>query len=771
MDTVPRMRTLSNETAQADERDSRMNVQVMGEDISAEEITEDAGWKTAGTRRSRTRHRAADSPNDIDASPNKLGIGRQGTKPKNVRGKVIKAGRMPKLPKEDIKIVVRPQGGLDIVKVGAPVVTAAIFAAASMTEEESAEDTVCPNSHQNIVVMSTPKRANADRYAKMRQIHIQGKLHEVNVYETAPDNTTKGVIRGIPIEDGPRALDENIVNTRNPLALAAKRIGNTSTVVIAFDGLKVPKFVRRRWEHRSAINQLTQHDFLATETARPKSRSQSRSQSRSRSKTRHNRAPASSRPTTPAPVDKHTHTVYPMIIEERTEEGTVVLHVHDGLSLSLTKAKVATEALRLRSRTDGSGIDQIINGTEIERTLFEDRQKMATVSLIKTPNGVRVTGLLSPTERIEPALSEARQASGSLPHIVRNIQRPLGSRPLRMERRKDTMPGICRDRYLPENVTIEVYVISDEVHNRRFATDDLWRYICIFINSINAIFMSLSCPRVSLALVGLEISSKIAETQYVYGSDKLMNDLFTLYNLKDYVGRKMRAYGNPDVVLLLTGRDIYESTGTGIRRDITGIAFEGGVCTDHRVALAEDMPGSFSGIIDAAHEIGHSLGASHDGSPPNRYIQDHPGSLKCPAKSGHLMTYVDGGPLRYQFSQCNQEEIRYVLSIRGKNCWDINAANFYSLKDVYPGALINPNDFCKRFYKNNGAYSPREPFLRSHCKMRCCAVLRANTHTCALHHMLDDMWCDYGKKCFQGVCTSGMYSSPYRSKKFSRRNK
>ncbi|KAL1432477.1 hypothetical protein MTO96_013233 [Rhipicephalus appendiculatus] len=367
MDTVPRMRTLSNETAQADERDSRMNVQVMGEDISAEEITEDAGWKTAGTRRSRTRHRAADSPNDIDASPNKLGIGRQGTKPKNVRGKVIKAGRMPKLPKEDIKIVVRPQGGLDIVKVGAPVVTAAIFAAASMTEEESAEDTVCPNSHQNIVVISTPKRANADRYAKMRQIHIQGKLHEVNVYETAPDNTTKGVIRGIPIEDGPRALDENIVNTRNPLALAAKRIGNTSTVVIAFDGLKVPKFVsaaasatvwtfaqilptasavaaasvtpttntsarpsvtlcggahmtadkackeryktpyvirRRRWEHRSAINQLTQHDFLATETARPKSRSQSRSQSRSRSKTRHNRAPASSRPTTPAPVDK-----------------------------------------------------------------------------------------------------------------------------------------------------------------------------------------------------------------------------------------------------------------------------------------------------------------------------------------------------------------------------------------------------------------------------------------------------------------------------------
>lgn len=221
-----------------------MSVEVIGEDISADAITEEAGWKTAGTRRSRPRHREADLTNDIDARTNALGTGQQGAKSRNVKGKVIKAGRMPKLPKEEIKIVVRPQGGLDIVKVGAPTVTVAIFAAAGITAEESAEDTVCPNSHQNIVVVSTPKRANADRYAKMRKIVIQGKGHEVNAYETAPDNTTKGVIRGIPVEDGPQTLDKKIVNPRNPLALAAKRIGSTTTVVVAFDGLKVPNFVR-----------------------------------------------------------------------------------------------------------------------------------------------------------------------------------------------------------------------------------------------------------------------------------------------------------------------------------------------------------------------------------------------------------------------------------------------------------------------------------------------------------------------------------------------
>ncbi|KAL3246420.1 hypothetical protein MRX96_017882 [Rhipicephalus microplus] len=75
MDAVPLVRTLSNTTARADECDSRMYVQVTGEDISADEITEDARWKTAGTRRSKARQRGVDSSSDIDKSTNKLGIG------------------------------------------------------------------------------------------------------------------------------------------------------------------------------------------------------------------------------------------------------------------------------------------------------------------------------------------------------------------------------------------------------------------------------------------------------------------------------------------------------------------------------------------------------------------------------------------------------------------------------------------------------------------------------------------------------------------------
>ncbi|KAH7967091.1 hypothetical protein HPB49_022528 [Dermacentor silvarum] len=70
---------------------------------------------------------------------------------------------MPQLPKEDIKIVVRSNCGLDLSNVGSSTVTVAIFQATCINHEERREDTVCPNTQQKVVIISTPRRANADR--------------------------------------------------------------------------------------------------------------------------------------------------------------------------------------------------------------------------------------------------------------------------------------------------------------------------------------------------------------------------------------------------------------------------------------------------------------------------------------------------------------------------------------------------------------------------------------------------------------------------------
>lgn len=163
---------------------------------------------------------------------------------KNIRASVVKAARMPAMPLEESKIVVRPRGGLDIVKTGITTVAAAILAAAKITSEEGAADTICPNTQQNIMVVSTPHEDNAARYATIKEISIQGKPYEVSAYRTAPHDTVKGVIRGIPVAASAEELDRSIVNERNPRAVGAKRIGSTTTVIVAFQGPKVPNFVR-----------------------------------------------------------------------------------------------------------------------------------------------------------------------------------------------------------------------------------------------------------------------------------------------------------------------------------------------------------------------------------------------------------------------------------------------------------------------------------------------------------------------------------------------
>ncbi|KAH7956403.1 hypothetical protein HPB52_008868 [Rhipicephalus sanguineus] len=218
-----------------------MEVHVVGETISQDEFTAEMGWQTARSRRSEVQ-RGKDPPHgDAPSSQNSP----YSSKPKkNIKSQVLKAGRMPQLPKDEIRIIVRPNGGLNINKVGSLTVTAAIFQATQLTPEERQHDTICPNVQQNIVVVSTPRQFNAERYVRMKSIQVNGAIHEINAYEAAPDNTTKGVIRGIPLTENAQMIDANIVNDRNPLALAAKRIASTTAVIIAFDGPRVPRLVR-----------------------------------------------------------------------------------------------------------------------------------------------------------------------------------------------------------------------------------------------------------------------------------------------------------------------------------------------------------------------------------------------------------------------------------------------------------------------------------------------------------------------------------------------
>ncbi|KAH7964117.1 hypothetical protein HPB51_027645 [Rhipicephalus microplus] len=120
---------------------------------------------------------------------------------------------MPPLPRGDYKIIIRPKGGLRLTDHGAARLATSVYHAAEFSRDAQDEDTICPNFQQNIIVVSTPIEAHADRYQKISRIVVGNKTYDTSAYEAAPDGTLKGVIRDIPLEDTARDITANVITT------------------------------------------------------------------------------------------------------------------------------------------------------------------------------------------------------------------------------------------------------------------------------------------------------------------------------------------------------------------------------------------------------------------------------------------------------------------------------------------------------------------------------------------------------------------------------
>ncbi|KAL1477785.1 hypothetical protein MTO96_035480 [Rhipicephalus appendiculatus] len=80
------------------------------------------------------------------------------------------------------------------------------------------------------------------------------KEYAASAYAAAPENTTKGIIRGIPDEDSPEDIERHLVNEHNPTLLHAKRMGNTANAIVVFQGSVVPHYIYYNgMEHRCVI--------------------------------------------------------------------------------------------------------------------------------------------------------------------------------------------------------------------------------------------------------------------------------------------------------------------------------------------------------------------------------------------------------------------------------------------------------------------------------------------------------------------------------------
>ncbi|KAG0416421.1 hypothetical protein HPB47_006435 [Ixodes persulcatus] len=86
---------------------------------------------------------------------------------------------------------------------------------------------------------------NAVAYCSLKEVKIGTITYSSTTYVTAPDNSAKGVIHNIPSYDSPADIERSL-ERNTPRVLQARRLGETASVLIVFEGKSVPYYVNYR---------------------------------------------------------------------------------------------------------------------------------------------------------------------------------------------------------------------------------------------------------------------------------------------------------------------------------------------------------------------------------------------------------------------------------------------------------------------------------------------------------------------------------------------
>uniref|UniRef100_A0A023FSA6 Putative tick metalloprotease 1 n=1 Tax=Amblyomma cajennense TaxID=34607 RepID=A0A023FSA6_AMBCJ len=220
----------------------------------------------------------------------------------------------------------------------------------------------------------------------------------------------------------------------------------------------------------------------------------------------------------PAEALERPRVVHPRLLEERSTEGRLALHVHDGLVLSLRKATVAAPRFRVLTTENGRSVTHFYDGDEINRNLYEDENKLATVEVTKRQTGVIMRGLVGPHHRIQPMPVVEKSGDGVVPHFIHNIEH--GEFMDKVLTAGEENKAVIGERTsgafaaAPDIVYIELFVVASKPHHQRFPeTEHLIWYLCVMTNFANLRLAQMSTPKIKLVLVGIE---KTQEEPYAF---------------------------------------------------------------------------------------------------------------------------------------------------------------------------------------------------------------------------------------------------------------
>ncbi|KAH7979047.1 hypothetical protein HPB49_007897 [Dermacentor silvarum] len=205
-------------------------------DLSQKKTLDNEGWFTAKYHSSRLIAVPETGTEAVDISAS--------SQPK-VKGNPLRHEKLPPLPKNDFKVIIRPKNGLNISQLSTHQMARAITKACGNPDMCNEGNLLIRlRNGSGIAIISTPSMETANVVQSVPSLRFGAKEYAVTAYVESPDNSGKGVIHGLDAGTTPTELLAHLrVRTQGVKILYARMLGNYQTAVVTFEGKIVPRYV------------------------------------------------------------------------------------------------------------------------------------------------------------------------------------------------------------------------------------------------------------------------------------------------------------------------------------------------------------------------------------------------------------------------------------------------------------------------------------------------------------------------------------------------
>ncbi|XP_063992325.1 A disintegrin and metalloproteinase with thrombospondin motifs like [Diachasmimorpha longicaudata] len=260
-------------------------------------------------------------------------------------------------------------------------------------------------------------------------------------------------------------------------------------------------------------------------------------------------------------------------------------------------------------------------------------------------------------------------------------------------------------------------------------------YVLAFFNGVDLLFQDISSPEIRLHIAGIVVNANRAAVPYIHNNirddgsingRKAAEDAGPFYF--GHIDSSEFPAGSYDVVVTMTNTYVCDAYEADICTPlITGVSTIHPVCQNNypvvnMSAIIEDDL-AFSGTRIAGHELGHILGAGHDGD-------EDEGGGDCDFHDGYIMSrYNVNSTVSLKWSACSKASLREELSNATADClrnppdWKKDGEK---LPPILPGNLKGTNAQCQNLGYVRSCLGPNicnalqcthDPFLStSNCK-------------------------------------------------------